>query len=45
MWLGTTQGLMRVDASAPIRYLTQDEVAAVSSTAAYRYRDLANTSH
>jgi rhamnose utilization protein RhaD (predicted bifunctional aldolase and dehydrogenase) len=45
MLSGLAQVVQRVDPSAPIRYLTQDEVAAISSTAAYRYRDLANASH
>jgi rhamnose utilization protein RhaD (predicted bifunctional aldolase and dehydrogenase) len=45
MLSGLAQVVQRIDRAAPIRYLTEDEVAAISSTAAYRYRDLANASH
>jgi len=45
MLSGLAQVVQRIDLSAPLRYLTEDEVAASSSTAAYRYRELANASH
>jgi len=44
MLSGLAQVVQRIDPSAPLRYLTEDEVAASSSTAAYRYRELANAS-
>ncbi len=44
MLSGLAQVVQRVGRSAPLRYLTEDEVAASSSTAAYRYRELANAS-
>jgi rhamnose utilization protein RhaD (predicted bifunctional aldolase and dehydrogenase) len=45
MLSGLAQVVQRVDPSAPLRYLTKDELAASSSMAAYRYRELANASH
>jgi hypothetical protein len=45
MLSGLAQVVQRIGATAPIRYLTEGEVAASSSTAAYRYRELANASH
>ena len=45
MLSGLAQVVQRIDPSAPLRYLTEDEVAVSSSTAAYRYRELANASH
>ena len=45
MLSGLAQVVQRIDPSAPVRYLTEDEVAASSSTAAYRYRELANSRH
>jgi rhamnose utilization protein RhaD (predicted bifunctional aldolase and dehydrogenase) len=42
MLSGLAQVVQRIGPSAPVRYLTDDEVAAGSSTAAYRYRALAN---
>jgi len=45
MLSGLAQVVQRVGPSAPLRYLTEDELAASSSTAAYRYRELANASH
>lgn len=42
---GLAQVVQRIDPSAPLRYLTHAEVAASTSTAAYRYRELANSSH
>jgi len=45
MLSGLAQVVQRVNPSAPLRYLTENEVAASSSTAAYRYRELANASH
>ena len=42
---GLAQVVQRINPSAPLRYLTEAEVAAASSTAAYRYRELANASH
>jgi rhamnose utilization protein RhaD (predicted bifunctional aldolase and dehydrogenase) len=45
MLSGLAQVVQRIGPSAPLRYLTEDEVAASASTAAYRYRELANASH
>ena len=45
MLSGLAQVVQRIDAAAPLRYLTEGEVAAGASTAAYRYRELANASH
>lgn len=45
MLSGLAQVVQRLGASAPLRYLTPAEVAAGASTAAYRYRELANASH
>jgi rhamnose utilization protein RhaD (predicted bifunctional aldolase and dehydrogenase) len=45
MLSGLAQVVRRVDPAAPLRYLTLAEVAAGASTAAYRYRELANGSH
>jgi rhamnose utilization protein RhaD (predicted bifunctional aldolase and dehydrogenase) len=45
MLSGLAQVVRRIDPSAPLRYLTEDEVAISSNTAAYRYRELANASH
>jgi len=45
MLSGLAQVIQRIGASAPLRYLSEAEVAASSSTAAYRYRELANASH
>jgi rhamnose utilization protein RhaD (predicted bifunctional aldolase and dehydrogenase) len=39
---GLAQVVQRIPASAPIRYLTDAEIAKSSSAVAYRYRDLAN---
>ena len=39
---GLAQVVQRIPASAPIRYLTESEIANSSSTVAYRYRELAN---
>ncbi len=39
---GLTQVVQRIPASAPIRYLTDAEIAISSSAIAYRYRELAN---
>ena len=39
---GLAQVLQRIPASAPIRYLTEAEIANSSNTVAYRYRELAN---
>jgi rhamnose utilization protein RhaD (predicted bifunctional aldolase and dehydrogenase) len=44
MLSGLAQVVQRIDPSAPLRYLTEDEVAAGASAAAYRYRELANAS-
>jgi rhamnose utilization protein RhaD (predicted bifunctional aldolase and dehydrogenase) len=41
---GLAQVVQRLSASAPVRYLTEDEVAGLSCQVAYRYRDLANGS-
>lgn len=45
MLSGLAQVVQRIGPSAPLRYLTETEVAASSSTAAYRYRELANAHH
>jgi rhamnose utilization protein RhaD (predicted bifunctional aldolase and dehydrogenase) len=45
MLSGLAQVVQRIDSSAPLRYLTEAEVSASSSTAAYRYRELADASH
>jgi rhamnose utilization protein RhaD (predicted bifunctional aldolase and dehydrogenase) len=39
---GLAQVVQRIPASAPIRYLTEAEIANSSSAVAYRYRELAN---
>jgi hypothetical protein len=39
---GLAQVVQRIPASAPIRYLTDSEIATSSSAVAYRYRELAN---
>jgi hypothetical protein len=39
---GLAQVMQRIPASAPIRYLTDAEIATSSSAVAYRYRELAN---
>jgi rhamnose utilization protein RhaD (predicted bifunctional aldolase and dehydrogenase) len=39
---GLAQVVQRIPPSAPIRYLTDAEIAASSSAVAYRYRELAN---
>jgi rhamnose utilization protein RhaD (predicted bifunctional aldolase and dehydrogenase) len=45
MLSGLAQVVQRISPSTPLRYLTEAEVAEGSSTAAYRYRVLANASH
>ena len=45
MLSGLAQVVQRIGSAAPLRYLTEAEVAAGASTAAYRYRELANASH
>ncbi len=42
MLSGLAQVVQRIPASAPLRYLTDAEIANSASTAAYRYRELAN---
>jgi ribulose-5-phosphate 4-epimerase/fuculose-1-phosphate aldolase len=42
MLSGLAQVVQRIPASAPLRYLTEAESASSASTAAYRYRELAN---
>ncbi|MDQ6675739.1 MAG: class II aldolase/adducin family protein [Acidobacteriota bacterium] len=39
---GLAQVVQRLSVSAPVRYLTESEVAGIPSQAAYRYRELAN---
>ncbi len=39
---GLAQVVQRIPPSAPLRYLTESEIADSSSTVAYRYRELAN---
>jgi hypothetical protein len=39
---GLAQVVQRIPASAPIRYLSESEIAKSSSAVAYRYRELAN---
>ncbi len=41
---GLAQVLQRLSASAPLRYLTDSEVAGISGAVAYRYRELASRS-
>ena len=45
MLSGLAQVVQRVGPSSPLRYLSEAEVAMSASTAAYRYRELANASH
>jgi rhamnose utilization protein RhaD (predicted bifunctional aldolase and dehydrogenase) len=45
MLSGLAQVVQRVGPSSPLRYLSEAEVAVSASTAAYRYRELANASH
>jgi hypothetical protein len=45
MLSGLAHVVQRIDPSAPLRYLTDAEVSESASTAAYRYRELANASH
>jgi rhamnose utilization protein RhaD (predicted bifunctional aldolase and dehydrogenase) len=42
MLSGLAQVVQRIPASAPLRYLTEAEIAMSSSTVAYRYRELAS---
>jgi hypothetical protein len=42
---GLAQVVQRLDASAPVRYLTDAELAEISSQVAYRYRELAGAAH
>lgn len=42
MLSGLAQVVQRLSASAPLRYLTEAEVAGISRQAAYRYRELAS---
>jgi len=42
MLSGLAQVVQRIPASAPLRYLTEAEIANSASTVAYRYRELAN---
>ena len=44
MLSGLAQVVQRIGPSAPLRYLSESEVAESASTAAYRYRELANAS-
>ena len=44
MLAGLAQVVQRLSASAPLRYLTADEVAALSSQVTDRYRELASAS-
>ena len=39
---GLAQVVQRIPASAPLRYLTEAEIASASGTVAYHYRELAN---
>jgi len=45
MLSGLAQVVQRIGPAAPLHYLSETEVAASASTAAYRYRELANASH
>jgi hypothetical protein len=45
MLSGLAQVVQRIGPSTGLRYLTEAEVAAGASTAAYRYRELANANH
>jgi rhamnose utilization protein RhaD (predicted bifunctional aldolase and dehydrogenase) len=42
---GLAQVVLRLGASAPVRYLTETEIESSSSQVAYRYRELANSQH
>lgn len=42
---GLAHVVQRLSASAPVRYLTRDEISGISSEVADRYRELANASH
>jgi rhamnose utilization protein RhaD (predicted bifunctional aldolase and dehydrogenase) len=44
MMSGLAQVVQRINADAPIRYLTEAEVSDISSLMAHRYRELANAS-
>jgi rhamnose utilization protein RhaD (predicted bifunctional aldolase and dehydrogenase) len=44
MLSGLAQVVQRIGPAAPLRYLSETEVAGSASTAAYRYRELANAS-
>jgi hypothetical protein len=44
MMSGLTQVIQRINSSAPLRYLTEEEIASSSGTVASRYRELANAS-
>jgi len=44
MMSGLAQVIQRISLSAPLRYLTDDEVANCSSTIASRYLELTNAS-
>ena len=39
---GLAQVVQRIPASAPVRYMSEAEIANSSSAVAYRYRELAN---
>ncbi len=45
MLFGLAEVVQRIGASAPLRYLSKAEVAALSNQAANRYRELASASH
>lgn len=45
MLSGLAQVVQRIGPAAPLRYLTESEVASGATAAAYRYRELANASH
>jgi hypothetical protein len=42
---GLAEVVRRIGATAPLRYLTEDEIANGLNVEAYRYRELANANH
>ena len=44
MLSGLAQVVQRISPSAPVRYLTEAELAALSTQATHRYRELVNAS-
>ena len=42
---GLAEVVRRIGATAPLRYLTEDEIANGLNVEAYRYRELVNANH